>query len=280
MQVPCSFEFFPPKTEAGIHKLKKEQLLLASAKPDFFSVTYGAGGSTRDTTLDAVLSTRRYTGINTAPHLSCIGDEPEDIAQLLKIYQDNGINRLIALRGDLPSGMGLGRGTLKYAADLVRFIREQTGDHFHICVAAYPEVHPESSSGKADLQHFKTKVEAGANSAITQYFYCADAYADFIDRCQTLSIDIPIIPGIMPILNYQKLMRFSTACGADIPRWLSKRLQDLADDEPSLLAFGKDVVGELCQQLLDLDAPGLHFYTLNQAEPCLSIYQSLKGVLA
>ena len=208
MQVPCSFEFFPPKTEAGINKLKHEQALLASAKPEFFSVTYGAGGSTRDTTLDAVLSTRRHTGISTAPHLSCIGDEPEDIAQLLKTYQDNGIDRLIALRGDLPSGMGLGRGTLKYAADLVRFIREHTGEHFHICVAAYPEVHPEANSGNADLLNFKAKVDAGADSAITQYFYCADAYADFMDRSQALGIDIPIVPGIMPILNYQKLMRF------------------------------------------------------------------------
>ncbi len=280
MQVPCSFEFFPPKTEAGISKLKQEQSLLASVQPEFFSVTYGAGGSTRDTTLAAVLSTRAHTGVATAPHLSCIGDEPEDILQLLNTYRDQGIGRLIALRGDLPSGMGLGRGTLKYAADLVGFIRQHTADHFHICVAAYPEVHPEARSGQDDLQHFKAKVAAGADSAITQYFYCADAYSDFMDRCQTLGINIPIVPGIMPILNYQKLMRFSTACGADIPRWLSKRLEDLADDEASLLAFGKDVVGELCQQLLDLDAPGLHFYTLNQAEPCLSIYQSLKGVLA
>jgi methylenetetrahydrofolate reductase (NADPH) len=280
MQVPCSFEFFPPKTEAGISKLKHEQTLLASVNPEFFSVTYGAGGSTRDTTLAAVLSTRQHTGIATAPHLSCIGDEPDEIKQLLETYRSHGINQLIALRGDLPSGMGLGRGTLKYAEDLVTFIREQTGDHFHITVAAYPEVHPEARSAKDDLQHFKDKVSAGANSAITQYFYCADAYADFMDRCQALHIDIPIIPGVMPILNYQKLSRFSAACGADIPRWLQKRLEDFADDEASLLAFGKEMVGELCQQLLDLDAPGLHFYTLNQAEPCLSIYQSLKGVLA
>jgi len=269
-----SFEFFPPKTDAGLEKLQTEQEKLQILKPDFYSVTYGAGGSTRDRTLHIVKDALKTT-VPIAPHLSCIGESVEGIKQLLDEYKSAGVKRIVALRGDLPSGVGLGRNELKYASDLVALIREHSQDHFHIEVAAYPEIHPESESMQSDLDAFKTKVEAGANSAITQYFFNIDAYCDFMDRCETQGIAIPVVPGIMPITNYEKLARFSKMCGAEIPRWLDYRLQNFGDDAESLKAFGEDFICELCDGLIQCGAPGLHFYTLNQAEPTLSICQKL-----
>lgn len=270
-----SFEFFPPKTEAGIEKLDAVRKEFASVNPHFFSVTYGAGGSTRDRTYETVVSTIQETGIDTAPHLSCVGDTKEQLRNLINDYKDNGIKRIVALRGDLPSGMGASLGELKYASDLVRFIREETGDHFHLEVAAYPEMHPQAQGMKADLQNFKTKVEAGASSAITQYFYNVDAYKFFVDSCEQMGIDIPIVVGIMPITNYENLMRFSNTCGAEIPRWIRVRLESYAGDQESIRQFGEEVVTNLCQEVLSMGAPGLHFYTLNQLEPSLSIWKSL-----
>jgi methylenetetrahydrofolate reductase (NADPH) len=270
-----SFEFFPPKTDAGMEKLGVVQQELAARKPGFFSVTYGAGGSTRDKTFDTVMRVKNGTGICTAPHLSCVGDTKKQLAELLQQYKANGINRIVALRGDLPSGMGASLGELKYASDLVRFIREQTGNHFHIEVAAYPEMHPQAQGMNADLQAFKTKVDAGASSAITQYFFNIDAYKFFIDSCEQMGIDIPVVPGIMPITNYENLVRFSHACGAEIPRWIKVRMESFAGDQASILKFGEEVVTSLCQELLDMGAPGLHFYTMNQSGPTLAIWDNL-----
>lgn len=270
-----SFEFFPPKTEVGVEKLQKVQDELAAKNPSFFSVTYGAGGSTRDRTFDTVMSVKNGTGIDTAPHLSCVGDTKQQLAELLQQYKDNGINRIVALRGDLPSGMGASLGELKYASDLVAFIREQTGDHFHLEVAAYPEMHPQAQSMNNDLQAFKTKVDAGASSAITQYFFNVDAYKFFIDSCEKMGLDLPIMPGIMPITNYENLMRFSNTCGAEIPRWIRVRLEAYDGDLESIKKFGEEVVTNLCQELLEMGAPGLHFYTLNQAAPTLAIWNNL-----
>ncbi len=270
-----SFEFFPPKTEVGVEKLKVVQQELAARKPSFFSVTYGAGGSTRDRTFDTVMSVQQGTGITTAPHLSCVGDTKKQLAELLQQYKASGINRIVALRGDLPSGMGASLGELKYASDLVHFIREQTGDHFHIEVAAYPEMHPQAQGMKADLNAFKTKVEAGASSAITQYFFNVDAYKFFIDSCEKLGLELPIVAGIMPITNYENLVRFSHTCGAEIPRWIKVRMEAYAGDPESVVKFGEEVVTNLCQELLDMGAPGLHFYTLNQAAPTLAIWDNL-----
>ena len=271
-----SFEFFPPKTDVGVEKLKVVQQELAARSPSFFSVTYGAGGSTRDRTYDTVMSVQNGTGICTAPHLSCVGDTRKQLADLLQQYKENGINRIVALRGDLPSGMGASLGELKYASDLVRFIREQTGDHFHIEVAAYPEMHPQAQGMKADLNAFKTKVEAGASSAITQYFFNIDAYRFFIDSCEKMGLDLPIVPGIMPITNYENLVRFSHTCGAEIPRWIKVRMEAFAGDAESVKQLGEEVVTNLCAELLDMGAPGLHFYTLNQAAPTLAIWDNLK----
>lgn len=271
-----SFEFFPTKTEVGAEKLRHTaKQLKDTCDPTFFSCTYGAGGSTRDRTLDTVLQVHQVTQTPTAPHLSCVGDSKEAIKTLLEHYQQQGIHRIVALRGDLPSGMGMAAGELRYAADLVNFIREQTGDHFHIEVAAYPEVHPQATSLETDIQHFVNKVKAGANSAITQYFFNADSYFYFVERVQKIGGDIPIIPGIMPITNYSKLARFSDACGAELPRWIRKQLEAYGDDIDSIQAFGKEVITKLCQELLAGGAPGLHFYTLNQAEPSLSIWKNL-----
>ena len=267
-----SFEFFPPKTDVGREKLETVRKELNQLGPDFFSVTYGAGGSTRDNTKDIVL-TMTEEGISTAPHLSFGGDDEASMLELITEYKNAGINRIVSLRGDMPSGMGAQR--LIYAEELVRFIREHTGDHFHLEVAAYPEIHPDSRSVEADLAFFKAKVDAGANSAITQYFYNAEAYFRFIDACDKLAISIPIVPGIMPITNYQTLVRFSDTCGADIPRWIRKHLESYQDDPESLKAFGEDVVTRLCQQLLDAGAPGLHFYTLNQSGPTLKLWRNL-----
>ncbi len=268
-----SFEFFPPKTAAGSEKLQVVRDELARRMPDFFSVTYGAGGSTQERTIDTVLSLQDQ-GISTAPHLSCIGATKENIASLLDLYMQHGVNRIVALRGDLPSGMG-SAGELKYANELVAFIREHSGDHFNIEVAAYPEFHPQAPSAEADLLNFKKKVDAGANSAITQYFFNADSYFYFVDRVEKMGIDIPIVPGIMPITNYSSLVRFSDMCGAEIPRWIKKQLEAYGDDVESIKAFGESVVTRMCQQLLDAGAPGLHFYTLNQAEPSLRVWDNL-----
>lgn len=268
-----SFEFFPPKTEEGMAKLRETRQQLALFKPEFFSVTFGAGGSTRDRTMDSVLEIQAE-GHQAAPHISCISSSKEEISTLLEIYKAKGIRRLVALRGDVPSGE-VSAGDFRYGNELVAFIREKTGDWFHIEVAAYPEFHPESRSPAADLKHFKQKVDAGADSAITQYFYNADAYFRFMDECEALNINIPIIPGVMPIYNFTQLARFSDVCGAEIPRWLKLRLQDYGDDLASLRALGLDVVTELCEKLIAGKAPGLHFYTLNQAGTITTILQKL-----
>lgn len=271
-----SFEFFPTKTEAGHEKLLITAKELASYNPEFFSCTYGAGGSTRDRTLNTVLQLDKETGIPTAPHLSCVGDSKAELRQLLNIYKDAGINRIVALRGDLPSGMGMANGELRYANELVEFIREETGDHFFIEVAAYPEMHPQARNFEVDLQNFVRKVQAGSDSAITQYFFNADSYFYFVDRVRTLGVDIPIVPGIMPITNYSKLARFSDACGAELPRWIRKQLEAYGDDIASIQAFGTEVISTMCEQLLQGGAPGLHFYTLNQSAPSLAIWNNLQ----
>ena len=269
-----SFEFFPPKTEDGINKLAATSRALAAVQPRFFSVTFGAGGSTRDRTFETVISLQKDSGIDTAPHLSCISSTRENILEMLNGYRNRGINHIVALRGDMPSGMGEA-GEFRYANELVTFIREETGDHFHIEVAAYPEYHPQATSPDKDLANFKCKVDAGASSAITQYFYNPDAYFRFIDRCNSVSIDIDIVPGIMPITNYYQLARFSDACGAEIPRWIRKRLEAYGENLESIRAFGEEVVTSLCAQLLEKGAPGLHFYTLNRAAPALAIWSNL-----
>jgi methylenetetrahydrofolate reductase (NADPH) len=268
-----SFEFFPPKTAEGVSKLRETRKQLAQLNPKFFSVTFGAGGSTRDRTMDTVLEIQGE-GYEAAPHISCISSSRQEIADLLDAYKSKNIRHLVALRGDLPSGEA-SAGDFRYASELVAFIRELTGDWFEIEVAAYPEFHPESSSSSADLKYFKTKVDAGADAAITQYFYNTDAYFRFVDQCQSMGIDIPIVPGIMPIYNYTQLARFSAVCGADIPRWLRLRLQDFGDDLASLRDFGMDVVTELSARLIEGGAPGLHFYTMNQAGAISTIMQRL-----
>jgi len=268
-----SFEFFPPKTAEGVAKLRETRKQLAQLKPKFFSVTFGAGGSTRDRTMETVLEIQNE-GLEAAPHISCISSSRQEIADLLQAYKAKNIRRLVALRGDLPSGEA-STGDFRYANELVAFIREQTGDWFEIETAAYPEFHPESSSASVDLKHFKTKVDAGVDAAITQYFYNTDAYFRFVDQCQALDINIPIVPGVMPIYNYTQLARFSSVCGADIPRWLRLRLQDFGDDLPSLRSFGMDVVTDLSERLIAGGAPGLHFYTLNQAGIISTIIQRL-----
>jgi methylenetetrahydrofolate reductase (NADPH) len=269
-----SFEFFPPKTEDGINKLAATSKALAAVQPRFFSVTFGAGGSTRDRTFETVISLQKNSGIDTAPHLSCISSTRENIREMLNGYRDRGINHIVALRGDMPSGMGEA-GEFRYANELVAFIREETGDHFHIEVAAYPEYHPQATSPDKDLENFKRKVDAGASSAITQYFYNPDAYFRFIDRCNSVNINIDIVPGVMPITNYYQLARFSDACGAEIPRWIRKRLEAYGENLESIRAFGEEVVTSLCAQLLEKGAPGLHFYTLNRAAPALAIWNNL-----
>lgn len=268
-----SFEFFPPKTNEGIEKLRDTRIQLAKFNPEFFSVTFGAGGSTRDRTLDTVLEIQK-TGLDAAPHISCISSSKEEIRDLLRKYQAHGISRLVALRGDVPSGEA-SAGDFRYAAELVEFIRTETGNHFHIEVAAYPEFHPEARTPAADLQNLKRKMDAGANSAITQYFYNADSYFRFIDQCDALGINIPVVPGIMPIYNITQLARFSSICGAEIHRWLKMRLEEYGDDMASLRAFGIDVVSELCETLRVWGVPSLHFYTLNQAGVISKILENI-----
>jgi len=269
-----SFEFYPPKTQEGAANLQAVHSKLAEQNPEFFSVTFGAGGSTRDLTFDTVVDIQNK-GIAAAPHLSCVASTKENIRSILKSYQKHGISKIVALRGDLPSGM-MSAGEFRYANELVAFIRQETGDAFEIHVAAYPEVHPQASSAAEDFKNFKRKVEAGANAVITQYFYNAEAYFYFVDLCEKNGITIPIVPGIMPISQYAQLLRFSEMCGADIPRWLRKRLVDFGDDRASIQAFGLDVVSDLCQRLLDGGAPGLHFYTMNQSTPTLAILENLR----
>ncbi len=273
-----SFEFFPTKTDAGHEKLLATARRLAEYKPDFFSCTYGAGGSTRDRTLNTVLQLDGEVKVSTAPHLSCVGDTKAELRELLNIYRDAGIQRIVALRGDLPSGMGMASGELRYANELVEFIRAETGDHFHIEIAAYPEMHPQARHFEDDLANFVRKAKAGADSAITQYFFNADCYFYFVERVRKLGVDMPIVPGIMPITNYSKLARFSDACGAEIPRWVRKQLEAYGDDIESIQAFGTQVITEMCEKLLAGGAPGLHFYTLNQAEPSLAVWENLKLV--
>jgi len=275
-QPRVSFEFFPTKTDAGHEKLLSTAKKLATYNPEFFSCTYGAGGSTRDRTLKTVLQLNSETKVLTAPHMSCVGDSKADLRELLQAYKEAGINRIVALRGDLPSGMGMAEGELRYANELVEFIRQETDDHFCIEVAAYPEMHPQARSFEIDLQNFVQKVAAGADSAITQYFFNADCYFYFVERVRRLGVDIPIVPGIMPITNYSKLARFSDACGAEIPRWIRKQLEAYGDDANSIQAFGTEVITQMCEQLLAGGAPGLHFYTLNQAEPSLAIWDNLQ----
>ncbi|MHB1331846.1 MAG: methylenetetrahydrofolate reductase [NAD(P)H] [Sulfuriferula sp.] len=268
-----SFEFFPPKTPEGMDKLRVTRDQLALLKPKFFSVTFGAGGSTRDHSLETVLDTQR-AGYAAAPHLSCIGSTHDNIRAILQEYRTHGIRHIIALRGDLPSGMA-STGEFRYANELVEFIRRETGDWFNIEVAAYPEYHPQARSARDDLLNFKRKVDAGANSAITQYFFNADAYFNFVDQCTALGVNLPIVPGIMPIGNFSQLARFSDACGAEIPRWMRKQLEGYSDDIESIRAFGLDVVTDLCERLLKAGAPGLHFYTMNQAALTTTIWQRL-----
>lgn len=276
-KLSISCEFFPPKTDNGIASMRDVRQQLAPLKPEFYSVTFGAGGSTQDNTLNAVVEIQQAystTSIDAAPHLSCVGSTTQRIREMLSAYQSHDIRRLVALRGDLPSGMR-DPGDFRYANELVDFIRQETGDYFTIEVAAYPEVHPQAASAQADFTNFKRKVDAGADSALTQYFYNVDSYLYFIDRCQKNGIDIPIIPGIMPINNFSQLARFSDGCGAEIPRWLRKRLEEFHDDTESLQAFTLDFLTDFTQKLIDVGVPGLHFYTMNRTEPTLTVCQRL-----
>jgi len=268
-----SFEFFPPQTPEGSQKLRVARQQLAQLKPAFFSVTFGAGGSTRDRTMQTVLEIQAE-GHQAAPHVSCIASTRTAVREMLQRYRQAGIARVVALRGDMPSGM-VEAGEFRFANELVEFIREQFGSAFHIEVAAYPEYHPQARSAQEDLANFKRKVKAGADSAMTQYFFNPDAYFAFVDECQSAGIAIPIVPGIMPINRFSQLARFSDACGAEIPRWIRRKLEGFGDDSASIRSFGLDVVTQLCDQLLRGGAPGLHFYTLNQAGPTTTIWQRL-----
>lgn len=271
---PISLEFFPPRDIAAQEKLTRTAKQLLVVQPAYVSVTFGAGGSTRAGTTDTVQLLQNL-GYDAAPHLSCVGSTRATLAEILDDYRARGIRRIVALRGDMPSGMGLTSGELHYASDLVRFIREHSGDWFNIEVAAYPEMHPQSTTAQEDLNHFLRKIQAGANSAITQYFFNADAYFDFLNRATAKGIAVPIVPGIMPITNHSQLVRFSNMCGAEIPRWIRLRLADFGDDRASIKAFGVDVIAQLCQTLLEGGAPGLHFYTLNGAEAVSAVWHRL-----
>jgi methylenetetrahydrofolate reductase (NADPH) len=273
MSLELSIEFFPPQTTEGMEKLRATRARLAVLKPEFFSVTYGAGGSTRERTLETVMEIAAE-GHNAAPHLSCIGSTRDGVREMLDIFTARGIRRIVALRGDLPSGM-VDAGEFRYANELVEFIRAETGNRFHIEVAAYPEWHPQAKSPREDLQNFKRKIDAGASSAITQYFYNADAYEHFVAEARALGVTVPIVPGIMPIASFTKLARFSDACGAEIPRWMRHKLESFGDDADSIRAFGLDVVTELCQRLIAGGAPGLHFYSMNQAGLTLELCRRL-----
>lgn len=274
-KISYSFEFFPPNTPEGIKNLADTRKKLSVFKPEFYSVTFGAGGSTRDRTLETVLEIKQE-GFNAVPHISCISSTKAEIKTLLDIYQQHNIKHLIALRGDIPSGSAA-CGEFKHANELVSFIRQETNDYFHIEVGAYPEYHPEVISSQIEIQNFKNKVNAGANSAITQFFFNADAYFRFMDECLIADIDIPIVPGVMPIYNIKQLARFASNCGAEIPRWLRIKLESYGDDLPSLRSYGVDVVSELCETLIAWDVPSLHFYTLNQAGIITRIIQNIES---
>jgi methylenetetrahydrofolate reductase (NADPH) len=274
-----SIEFFPPKTPDGVEKLRATRAQLATLRPEYFSVTFGAGGSTQQGTRDTVLEIQRE-GYQAAPHLSCMGTSRDSLRAILAEYKSHGIKRLVALRGDLPSGYGaagFSSGEFRYANELVEFIRAEAGDWFHIEVAAYPEMHPQAKSPQDDIQSFVRKVRAGADAAITQYFYNADAYFRFVEEAHKAGATVPVIAGIMPITNYSQLMRFSDMCGAEIPRWIRLKLASFGDDTNSIRAFGLDVVTKLCETLLAGGAPGLHFYTLNQAASTMAIWQRLRA---
>jgi methylenetetrahydrofolate reductase (NADPH) len=278
-QPTFSIEFFPPKTPDGADKLRATRAQLATLRPEYFSVTFGAGGSTQQGTRDTVIEIQQE-GYAAAPHLSCMGTSRDALRVMLAEYKAHGIKRLVALRGDLPSGYGtagFAAGEFRYANELVEFIRAETGDWFHIEVAAYPEMHPQAKSPQDDVQNFVRKVRAGADAAITQYFYNADAYFRFVDEAHKVGVDVPIVAGIMPITNYAQLMRFSDLCGAEIPRWIRLKLASFGDDAASIKAFGLDVVTRLCESLLEGGAPGLHFYTLNQAPATMAIWQRLRA---
>jgi methylenetetrahydrofolate reductase (NADPH) len=272
--VPVSFEFFPPKTDAGYEKLLNVHSELKAANPEFFSVTYGAGGSTQERTISTVIELNSR-GVPTAPHLSCIGATEATLTALLDRYKDAGISRIVALRGDLPSGMGGTGGDFRYASDLVRFIRERYNDAFKLEVAAYPEMHPQAPNYDRDVDNFVNKANAGANTAITQYFFSVDAYVHFVSEVRNRGCDIDIVPGIMPITQVSNLIRFSDACGADIPRWLRKQLEACGDDSQRIQAIGLEVVSGLCRELINAGAPALHFYTMNRSEPSLAILDRL-----
>ena len=271
-----SMEFFPPKTTEGTDKLRAVRVQLAELRPEYFSVTFGAAGSTQAGTRDTVLDIQRE-GHMAAPHLSCMGRSRAELREIIHEYKSHGIRHMVALRGDLPSGFGGSSGEFSHANELIEFIRAETSDWFHIEAAAYPEMHPQARSPQDDLQNFIRKIRAGANSAITQYFYNADAYFRFIDEIHKAGVDAPVVPGIMPITNYTQLMRFSDMCGAEIPRWVRLKLASFGDDSASIRAFGLDVVTQLCDRLIAGGAPGLHFYTLNQAAPTIAIWQRLAG---
>ena len=273
MKTELSIEFFPPQTPEGVEKLRVVREKLAVLKPEFFSVTFGAGGSTRERTF-SVIKEIAAEGHNAAPHLSCVGSTRANVREILREYQGAGIRRIVALRGDLPSGMAEA-GEFRYANELVEFIRAETGDHFHLEVAAYPEWHPQARFPRDDLAAFTRKAKAGANSAITQYFYNADAYFHFVNEVRALGVDIPIVPGIMPIVSFSKLARFSDACGAELPRWMRRKFEGLGDDAEAIRAFGLDIVTELCERLLAGGAPGLHFYSMNQSALTLEVCRRL-----
>jgi methylenetetrahydrofolate reductase (NADPH) len=272
---PISFEFYPPKDHEQRAQLHRAAARLKAYDPEYVSCTFGAGGSTLSYTGDTVRGLIENHGLDAAPHLSCVGGTRDEIAALLRRYRDGGCRRIVALRGDLPSGMGH-PGEFRYAADLVAFIRAEHGDHFHVEVACYPETHPQAEDAITDLRHFKAKVDAGANGAITQYFYNADAYFRFVDEARTAGVDVPIVPGVMPISNFTQLRRFSESCGAEIPRWLAKRMAAFGDDAESIRTLGAEFVAGLCRRLLDGGAPGLHFYTLNLARPTVAVLDQLR----
>lgn len=271
-----SFEFYPPKTDDQRAQLDRTAAKLKVHAPEYVSCTFGAGGSTLSYTSETVRHLNQHHGLQAAPHLSCVGGTREEIRELLKLYRAIGVKRLVALRGDLPSGMGF-PGDLRYASELIAFIRAEHGDAFRIEVGAYPETHPQASDAETDLRHFKTKIDAGADAAITQYFYNADAYFHFVDAARRLGVEVPIIPGVMPISNFSQLRRFSEQCGAEIPRWISKRMQSFGDDAESVRDFGADVVTMLCERLISGGAPSLHFYTLNLAKPTHTVLQRLRS---